>query len=157
MRKDCWIQGDGPLVPFAEAFRDELEEAGHPTGSVKHYLLLMRGLNRWLHAEGIGVEGLTSGVAQEFLESKRDAGQRRVPTLAMLGPLFSWLESPPARPLPARSCGRSCARQLPGLLVPRYVRRCGCRRAGFRVREPAAEGGKAVTSTVAGYDGRAVA
>lgn len=103
MRKDCWIQGDGPLVPFAEAFSVELEEAGHSTGSVKHYLLLMRGLNRWLRAEGIGVEGLTPGVAQEFLESKRDAGQRRVPTLASLSPLFSCLERagvvPPEAPI----------------------------------------------------------
>ena len=73
MRKDCWIRGDGPLVPFAEAFRVELEEAGHPSGSVKHYLLLMGRLNRWLVAEEIGVESLTTSVAQDFLDSKRDA------------------------------------------------------------------------------------
>lgn len=92
MRKDCWIRGDGPLVPFAEAFRVELEEAGHPSGSVKHYLLLMGRLNRWLVAEEIGVESLTTSVAQDFLDSKRDAGQGRVLTLASLRPLFSCLE-----------------------------------------------------------------
>jgi hypothetical protein len=103
MRKDCWIRGDGPLVPFAEAFRIELEEAGHPTGSVKHYLLLMGGLNRWLRAEGIGVENLTPRVAQAFLDAKRDVGQRRVPTLTSLRPLFSCLERagvvPPEAPI----------------------------------------------------------
>jgi site-specific recombinase XerD len=103
MRKDCWIQGDGPLVPFADAFRVELEEAGHPTGSVKHYLLLMGGLNRWLRAEGIGVESLSPSVAQAFLDSKRDAGVRRVQTLTSLRPLFSCLERvgvvPPEAPI----------------------------------------------------------
>jgi integrase/recombinase XerD len=92
MRKDCWIRGNGPLVPFAETFRAELAEAGHPPDSAKHQLLLMGQLNRWLFAGGVGVESLTPSVAQEFLDSKRDAGQRRVPTLTSLGPLFSCLE-----------------------------------------------------------------
>ena len=33
MRKDCWMRGDGPLVPFGGVFRAELAEAGHPLGS----------------------------------------------------------------------------------------------------------------------------
>ncbi len=103
MRKDCWIRKDGPLVPFAEAFRVELEEAGHPPGSVKHYLLLMGRLNRWLVAEEIGVESLTTTVAQKFLDSKRDAGEGRVLTLASLRPLLSCLERagvlPPEAPV----------------------------------------------------------
>ena len=33
MRKDCWIRGEGPLVPFAEGFRDWMLGLGHPRGA----------------------------------------------------------------------------------------------------------------------------
>lgn len=91
MRKDCWIRGQGPLVPLAEGFRAELVEAGHPRRSLKHYLLLMGQLNRWLLAEGLGVEDLSAATGQRFLDARRAAGQRRVPTLASLAPLFDFL------------------------------------------------------------------
>lgn len=91
MRKDCWIRGQGPLVSFAEAFRAELQAAGHPPCSVKHYLLLMGQLNRWLLAEGLGLEGFTPSIGQQFLDSRRAAGQRRVPTMVSLAPLIACL------------------------------------------------------------------
>lgn len=105
MRKDCWIRGEGPLVLFAEGFRAELAGAGHPRGSVKHYLLLMGQLNRWLVGHGRGVEDLSAVTAQQFLDARRAMGQRRVPTLASLTPLFDFLRGqgamasePPAQP-----------------------------------------------------------
>ncbi|MHB8671024.1 MAG: tyrosine-type recombinase/integrase [Acidimicrobiales bacterium] len=58
-------------------------------------------------AEGLGVEGLTAGGAQRFLDSRRLAGQRRVPTLVSLAPLFGCLRrlqvmpsEPPVEPTP---------------------------------------------------------
>ena len=91
MRNDCWMAGEGPLVPFAEVFRAELVEAGHPPASLKHYFVLMGQLNRWLVAEGLGVEGLSPGTVQQFLDARRTTGQRRVPTAASLAPLFNCL------------------------------------------------------------------
>lgn len=58
---------------------------------MKHSLALMGQLSRWLAAEGLGVEVLTPGVAQQFLDARRSAGQRRVPTLASLASLLDHL------------------------------------------------------------------
>jgi site-specific recombinase XerD len=91
MGTQSWTQGQGPLVPFAAEFRNSLLGVGHPPASLKHYLALMGQLNRWLDAEGLGVEKLTPGIAQQFLDDRRAAGQRRVPTLAALAPLLGHL------------------------------------------------------------------
>jgi integrase/recombinase XerD len=103
MRKDCWMRGDGPLVPFGGLFRAELAEAGHPPGSEKHYLLLMSRLNRWLEAEGLEMQDLSVVTAQQFLDATRAAGQRRVPTMVSLVPLFDCLRRqgvmPPEQPV----------------------------------------------------------
>lgn len=93
MRKDCWIRGEGPLVPFAEVFRGELAEAGHPPSSIKHHLLLMARLNRWLVTEGLRTEDLSAVTAQRFLHAVGAAGLRRVPTMASLTPLFDCLRT----------------------------------------------------------------
>lgn len=87
-----WMRGAGPLVPFAEGFRRELLGVGHRPGVVKHYLVLMGQLNRWLVGQGGEVEELTPQVAEEFLASRRARGQRRVPTLASLVPLLEYLK-----------------------------------------------------------------
>lgn len=87
----AWTRGDGPLVTFAEGFRRELLRLGHPAGVAKQHVLLMGQLNRWLLAEDLGVEDLTLAVAERFLASRRACGQRRVPTLASLAPLFGYL------------------------------------------------------------------
>lgn len=91
MGTQSWKKGRGPLVPFADGFRVRLLGMGHSQGSVKHHLVLMGQLNRWLTAAGLGVEELTWEVAQRFLDHRRAAGQRQVPTLASLTPLFDYL------------------------------------------------------------------
>jgi hypothetical protein len=49
-------------------------------------------LNRWLVGQGREVDELTLEVAEEFLAIRRARGQRRVPTLASLVPLFEYLK-----------------------------------------------------------------
>ena len=51
MRKDCWMSGTGRWCHSAWRSRRELAGAGHPPKSLKHYLLLMGQLNRWLETE----------------------------------------------------------------------------------------------------------
>jgi hypothetical protein len=87
-----WTRGAGPLVPFADGFRQELLGVGHPPAGVKHYLVLMGQLNRQLAGDGREVGELTREVAEEFLATRRARGQRRVPTLASLVPLFEYLK-----------------------------------------------------------------
>jgi site-specific recombinase XerD len=86
-----WMRGTGPLVAFAEGFREELLGMGHPPAAVKHHVVLMGQLNRWLVSVDRGVDELTPGVVEEFLATRRARGQRRVPTLASVAPLFEYL------------------------------------------------------------------
>lgn len=91
MGRVSWIDGDGPLVPFARGYRQELLRVGHPPSSVKSHMVLLGQLNRWLSAEGFSVSGLTPVVAEAFLATRRAQGQRRVPTLASLASFFEYL------------------------------------------------------------------
>jgi integrase/recombinase XerD len=90
MRKDCWRAGDGPLVPFAEMFRANLIEAGHPPGSLKHYFILMGQLDRWMSTEGLAAEDLSSATAERFVVARSMRGYKPV-TTASLAPLIDCL------------------------------------------------------------------
>jgi integrase/recombinase XerD len=91
MGRVAWTRGEGPLVPFVDGYRQELLRRGHALGGVKHRLVLMGQLSCWLSGEGLGVGELTKARAEEFLCARRVGRHRRVPTLAMLVPLFDYL------------------------------------------------------------------
>ena len=97
-----WACGEGPLAPFAEGFWRELLAQGHPPGGARHHLTLMGRLNRWMCGEGLAAGELTPAVAGQFLTVMRAGGQRRVPTLVALAPLFGYLRDqhvlPPEQP-----------------------------------------------------------
>jgi site-specific recombinase XerD len=102
-----WARGEGPLVPFAEGFWRELLRLGHPPGGAKHHLALMCQLNRWMLSEGLAAGELTPAVAGQFVAFLRAGGQRRVPTLVALAPLFGYLRDqhvlpPEQAPVPTR-------------------------------------------------------
>src|SRR2546423_13804271 len=48
-------------------------------------------LNRWLAAEGLSADGLSEARAGLFFAALRAAGQRRVPAMQTLAPLFAYL------------------------------------------------------------------
>jgi site-specific recombinase XerD len=91
MPKASWTRGNGPLAPFGDGFRQELLRLGYRPGVAKHHLVLMGQFNGWLAAEGLRAGELTTPVARRFLDDRRARGQRRVPTLASLAPLFAYL------------------------------------------------------------------
>jgi hypothetical protein len=91
MPKDCWIMVGGPLSAFAEPFRQHLIEVGHPPKSLRHYLLLMAQLDKWMRQQPIALEDLGASVACRFLEARGASGQMRVPTVASLA--LNWLRS----------------------------------------------------------------
>jgi integrase/recombinase XerD len=152
-----WTRGEGPLVPFAEGFWRELLRQGHPPGGAKHHLVLMGQLDRWLSGEGVAAAGdLTPAVAGRFLASRRARGQRRVPTLASLAPLFDYLRNqhvlPPEQIKAATGQGELLARYrryllndrglTPGTVLryERFARRFLGGRAARTGRETGAEG-----------------
>lgn len=87
----AWTAGTGPLAGFADGFRREFVRQGHPASSAKHHLVLMGQLDRWLASEGLAVADLSCEVAERFFVSRRARGQRRVPTMEALSPLFVYL------------------------------------------------------------------
>lgn len=86
-----WTEGEGPLVPLASAFRRHLERYGYAPRAVRGHLLVMGQLNRWLVAEGLSAAELTAARVERFLAARWAAGQRRVPTMQALAPLFEYL------------------------------------------------------------------
>jgi len=74
-------------------------------------------LNHWLSGEGVAAGDLTPAVAGQFLASRRARGQRRIPTLASLAPLFDYLRN--QHVLPAEQA-KVATRQ--GELLARYRR-----------------------------------
>jgi site-specific recombinase XerD len=105
MAEVLWVHGEGPLTVFVEGYRRLLERRGHSARSARDHLSLVGQLNRWLAGEGLGVDELNRARAELFLAARRAAGQRRVPTMRMLVPLFEYLQDlqvpPPQRPAAA--------------------------------------------------------
>jgi site-specific recombinase XerD len=91
MDKVSWVVGEGPLVASAEGCQRYLEERGYSVRAVRERMELVGYLNVWLAEQGLSASELTRAEAQRFLVARRDAGQRRVPTLRTLAPLFDYL------------------------------------------------------------------
>lgn len=104
MGKVSWDRLGGPLAPFADGYRDELARLGFTANSVVTHVVLMGQLSRWMTQAAVAVEDLTPARVDDFLESRRVGGQRRVPTGRALDPLLSYLRAmgvlgpPPTRP-----------------------------------------------------------
>ncbi|MCA1679552.1 MAG: site-specific integrase [Actinobacteria bacterium] len=96
----------GPLEPFVVGFAAELSQQGFKPVPVVQQLELVADLDRWLAAEGVGLAGLSSEVAERFCEARRAAGCTSRVTVRALGPLLGYLRglgvAPPAStPAPA--------------------------------------------------------
>nr|WP_179377731.1 site-specific integrase [Rhodococcus sp. ACS1] len=93
------MRGAGPLVPFAEGFEEELRRLGHRPGAIRHHMVLMGQLDRWLTGEGLAVEDLSIALVEGFLASRRASGRRRVPTVATVARLLEYLRDRQVVPL----------------------------------------------------------
>ncbi len=100
-----WVQRGGPLAEFADGYRDELVCRGFTANSVVTHVVLMGQLSRWMAGARVAAGDLTPARLEEFLDSRRAGGQRRVPTARVLGPLLAHLRAagavgpPPAGPV----------------------------------------------------------
>ena len=92
----------GPLAPFADGFRAELDQLGYRLNAREHKVNEMSRLSRWLEGRGLGAGDLDDEVAGAFL-ADFGKGRRKRPTLLALRPLMDWLRregvvAGPARP-----------------------------------------------------------
>jgi hypothetical protein len=97
-----WASGEGPMAGYAAGFRRELEGCGFSPRAVRGHLGVMGQLDRWLAAERLCAADLAVARAGQFFAARRAAGQRRVPTMQTLAPLFAYLQDqqvlPPEQP-----------------------------------------------------------
>ena len=104
-----WVQRGGPLAEFADGYRDELACRGFTANSVVTHVVLMGQLSRWMAEVRVAVGALTLARIEEFLDSRRAGGQRRVPTARVLDPLLAHLRAAgvvgPPLPGPATPLG----------------------------------------------------
>jgi site-specific recombinase XerD len=93
MNKISWVGRGGPLAPFADGYAAELARLGFTANSVVTHLALMGQLSRWMSGANLAVEELTVARVEEFFDTRRAGGQRRVPTARTLAPLFCHLSA----------------------------------------------------------------
>jgi integrase/recombinase XerD len=86
-----WAPGGGPLAAYAAGYRRELERRGFSPRTVRGHMEVMGQLNRWLAAGGLSAADLSAARAGLFFAALRAGGQRRVPAMQTLAPLFAYL------------------------------------------------------------------
>ena len=98
----------GPLEPFADGFRGELDRLGYTPFSREFKLNQVSRLSRWLGSRGLAAGDLDEDVAGAFL-ADFGKGRRKPPRMETLRPLLDWLRregviaGPPAVSGPADS------------------------------------------------------
>lgn len=120
----CWARVTGPLAPYAQGFRAELERQGYTPLSAAVQVRLMAHLDRWLIREGLDIAGLTPARVEEYFVERRAGGYVGERTVRALRPLVGYLQqldvlpvfSPPA---PATPVDELLARYRRYLIVER--------------------------------------
>jgi integrase/recombinase XerD len=86
-----WALGEGPMAAYAAGYQGELERRGFSPRAVRDRMEVVGQLNRWLAAEGLSAADLAVARAGQFFAALRAGGQRRVPGMRTLAPLFAYL------------------------------------------------------------------
>jgi integrase/recombinase XerD len=100
----CWARVSGPLAPYAQGFRAELERQGYTPLSAAVQIRLMSHLDRWLSREGLDIAGLTPARVEAYFAERRAGGYVGERTVRALRPLVGYLqrlEVLPVFPAPA--------------------------------------------------------
>ena len=94
----------GPLEPYVEGFAAELCGQGYTRNSAEGHVCFVAHLDRWLLAEGLGVEDLGGATIERYLGERRAAGyvlylsaNAMRPLLEFLAPLGVLPTEPPTR------------------------------------------------------------
>jgi len=73
----CASAACGPLAPFSVGYRLWLADRGYAPRTIRDRMRDLDVLSRWLEREGLAVEELTPGRAEEFSAARRKAGCAR--------------------------------------------------------------------------------
>lgn len=92
MKRIPRVKVTGPLTTYADGFGAALAAQGYTPLSVRSQLELLAHVSRWLAANGLDVQGLTTARVDEFLEARRAAGYTHLLSRRGMGPLLGHLD-----------------------------------------------------------------
>src|SRR6266516_2980125 len=81
----------GPLEPHVIGFAEELLRQGYSRTSAAQHVCFIAHLDRWMRAEGVGVDGLSGPVIERYLVQRRAAGYVEYRSVKALRPLLEFL------------------------------------------------------------------
>lgn len=87
------VRMTGPLTRFVDGFAATLTKQGYRPGAAARQLHLVAHLSRWLAAQGLGTENLTSSVLDDFLCARRAQGYTRWVSPRALKPFVGYLRA----------------------------------------------------------------
>ena len=87
-----WARVGGPLAPYAEGFRGELERLGYTPLSSAAHVRLMAHLSRWLGRQCLEARALTPTTADAYFAERRAVGYYNSLTGKSLKPLVDYLQ-----------------------------------------------------------------
>jgi integrase/recombinase XerD len=88
----CWALVRGPLEPYADGLRDELERLGYTPLSAAGHVRLVAHLSRWMIQWGLSLSSLTPLTVDAYFAERRVAGYSNSLTARSLRPLLDYLQ-----------------------------------------------------------------
>ena len=118
----CWARVCGPLEPYAEGLREELERLGYTPLSAAGHVRLVAHLSRWMIQRSVSV--LTPATVDAYFAERRAAGYYNSLTARSLRPLLDYLQelgvvAAPAPVAATSPCERLLSRYHDYLLTER--------------------------------------
>src|SRR5689334_10918141 len=90
----------GPLEPYVVGFAEGLRGQGYTRTSAEQHMCFVAHLDRWMAAEGVGLDGLSQPVIGRYLAWRRTAGYAEYRSPKALRPLLDYLAPRGVLPLP---------------------------------------------------------
>jgi integrase/recombinase XerD len=101
MTNPSWARVRGPLAPYVDGLRAELERLGYTPLTAAAHVRLMAHLSRWLARHGLEASGLTPATVDAYFAERRAAGYVGHLTGRALQPLLGYLQRLGVVPPPA--------------------------------------------------------
>src|SRR6266511_3698509 len=77
----------GPLEPYIAGFAEGLLRQGYSRTSAAQHVCFLAHLDRWMSAEGVGLDGLSGPVIEDYLAQRRAARYAEYRSMKALRPL----------------------------------------------------------------------
>lgn len=90
----------GPLEPHVTGFAEALLRDGYSGSSASQHVCFIAHLDRWMQAEGVGLEALSASAIERYLAQRRAAGYVEYRSVRALRPLLEYLTPLSVLPIP---------------------------------------------------------